>query len=312
MTDLVHQVGERTIRPIPIDLIAPHPDNGRELVADEAMRDLADRIKAEGQLQAAEIAPTTPELAARGVDRQFVLVFGHRRWFACQLAGLTTLECQIRSLTTEEIFRRQISENLEREDLTPIAEARKIALLIAPPEEGGFGLGQRGAAAFIGKGQSFVAKRLALLKLPQEVQQRVSAGQLSRAAAYELSKLSEYPDRIRELADDVSGKDELLVRDAVDHVLEAEREKQAEAEQRAKVGRPRSTVQTDRQAVIRRRYAFVPWEQRPNVNVTAKIPGQVYARARKQWGRRINDEITSHVIAWLEQELVDDKDEEVG
>ena len=108
----------------------------------------------------------------------YELVAGERRWRASQLAGLTEIPALIRSMTEQESLAVALVENLQREDLNAMEEAKGLFDL-----QDRFGLSQEKLANYVGKSRSAVANTLRLLQLPDDMQTQLSDGELSAGHA---------------------------------------------------------------------------------------------------------------------------------
>jgi len=148
---------------------------------------MADSIAEMGVLQ---------PLLVRPHGGRFDLIYGHRRLAAAKLAKCQTVPVFFCPGTPEEAMdhTRRLVENLHREDLSPLDEARAYQQLAALRGKGG----QRGLAKLVGKSQAHISKRLALLRLPEEVQATVDSGGITVSEAVELAKLADTPHRLEE------------------------------------------------------------------------------------------------------------------
>jgi len=164
---------------LPIDEIRPNPLQPRRHFPATSLAELAASIRTHGLLQPVVVAP-----AAEG---GYHLIAGERRWRASRLAGLTRIPAVVRQATgdTDQLALALI-ENLQREDLTPIEEARAYHHLRAE-----LGLAQEAIAARVGKDRSTVANSLRLLGLPLAVQEAVDDGRLSAGHARALAGLAD-------------------------------------------------------------------------------------------------------------------------
>ena len=166
---------------LPIDQLVPDPAQPRTDFSPEALRRLADSIRDQGQL--------TP-IRVRWSDDlgKWVVIAGERRWQAAKLAGLATIECcfQTGELSPSEVLEQQLIENLLREDLNPVEQARAFASLMQLNHWNGKQVAER-----LRVPASQVSRALALLRLPEDLQQRVEHGEIPTRAAYELSKLDD-------------------------------------------------------------------------------------------------------------------------
>ncbi len=172
--------------------IEPNRNQPRKVFDEAALNELAESIAQNGILQ--------PLLVRPMADGSYQIVAGERRWRAARKAGLTEVPVYIRALSDEEVAAMTLVENLQRQDLNPIEEAKGLKQLISD-----YGYTQEQAAEKIGKSRSAVANTLRLLSLPDEVLQLVSDGELSAGHARALLSL-ENPELIKETAKEVISK----------------------------------------------------------------------------------------------------------
>lgn len=144
---------EQNTYEIRLSEIEPNPDQPRRQFDPAALEELAENIRQYGLLQPIVVRPN-----ARGSGYQ--IVAGERRWRACRLAELTTVPVIIKELTDQQTMELALIENLQREDLNPIEEARGYHRLIQE-----YGLTQEQVAARVGKSRPSVANALRLLEL---------------------------------------------------------------------------------------------------------------------------------------------------
>ena len=167
---------------IATSLIDPSPDNPRSSIGD--VSDLAASIEAVGII--------APLLVTPAGDR-FALVYGHRRLAAAKRLQLATVPAVVSAdADPRRVRAKRLVENVQREDLSPLDEARGYQELLDLGVEGG----QRGLARLVGKSQGHISKRLGLLRLPPEVQAKVDSGGISLTDAVELGKLVDEPERV--------------------------------------------------------------------------------------------------------------------
>ena len=150
--------------------IVPHPGQPRRHFSEDALAELAASIAARGVIQPVIVTP-------HGAG-QWRLVAGERRWRAAQRAQLHEIPAIIRNLSEREVTALALIENLQREDLNPIEEARAYHRL-AEDE----GLTQSEIAKLVDKSRSHVANLQRLLSLPEGVIELVEAGKLSMGHA---------------------------------------------------------------------------------------------------------------------------------
>lgn len=169
--------------PIAIDRVHPHPAN--RPLSDSDCRDLADSIRAEGQLQAIQVRSVGPHWGLPSDAYQ--IVFGERRWRACRLAGRETIEVVIVELSDSDALRVMAVENAERRELNPIEQARAIERLCQSESEGGGGMTREQAGSIFGlKTGAAASNKVRLLQLPEKWQRRVISGELGESLARHL------------------------------------------------------------------------------------------------------------------------------
>lgn len=173
---------ETVVRDISIDDIDPNSEQPRREFDKEALEQLADSIREAGVL--------SPILVVEDGLR-YRIVAGERRYRASRMAGLTTVPCIVRDMTTAQQMEAALIENLQRQDLNAIEEAMAIRSLM---QECGYT--QEQAAQKLGKSRPVIANALRLLNLPKEITVLVVTGDLSAGHARVLAGLN---DRKRQL-----------------------------------------------------------------------------------------------------------------
>ena len=152
---------------IPVDSLSPNPHQPRHRFDERGLEELAESIRRHGVLQPLLVSEDGPE--------RFLLLTGERRWRAARLAGLRTIPAVIRErLADGEQLEVALVENLQRQDLTPLEEARAFEDLRTS-----LGLSQAEIAERVAMDRSTVANSLRLLKLPPEAQELVERGDIS-------------------------------------------------------------------------------------------------------------------------------------
>lgn len=169
-------IADATVREIPIADIDPNLSQPRKTFDAESIAQLTESIKQSGLLQ--------PILVVEDGLR-YRIIAGERRYRACRLAELTSIPCLIRNFTETEQLEVALVENIQREDLNPIEEAKAIQSLIQQ-----FGYTQEETAKRLGKSRSAIANQLRLLALPEAVQQMLITGDLSAGHARVLAGIS--------------------------------------------------------------------------------------------------------------------------
>ena len=160
--------GPRAAKLIPVGSIRPNEYQPRRHFTKEEMDELTRSVRAHGVLQ-----PILVRRDPRDPNR-YELIAGERRWRAAQAAQLHELPAVIRDLTDTEALELALIENLQREDLTPVEEARAYRRLMDE-----FGHTQEKLSQALGKSRSTLANTLRLLELPDEVQAMIERDQLT-------------------------------------------------------------------------------------------------------------------------------------
>ncbi|HEY5029910.1 MAG TPA: ParB/RepB/Spo0J family partition protein [Candidatus Angelobacter sp.] len=189
---------------IPVDSIDPNPYQTRRRINEAALEELAESIRASGVVQ-----PVVLRSIANG---RFQLVAGERRWQASKRAGKTTIPAVVRQISNEQAMEITIIENLQREDLNPVEQARAFERLSRE-----FGLTQEQIATRTGKDRASIANFIRLLKLPEDVQNALEAGTLSFGHGKVLLALAGFPEQMERAAREIIGK-QLSVRQTEDLV----------------------------------------------------------------------------------------------
>lgn len=157
---------------LPIEKIAPNPDQPRRSFKPEDLDELVASIREKGVLQPLIVRPD-PHVSGR-----YQIVAGERRWRAAQRAQLHSLPVIIRDFTDSEVLEVAIIENIQRADLNPVEEAAGYRQLMDS-----FGHTQEQLAIALGKSRSHIANLLRLLNLPDSVLEHLRAGRLSAGHA---------------------------------------------------------------------------------------------------------------------------------
>lgn len=191
------EANKEDINFIEIDEIAPNDSQPRKTFNKEKLEELARSIKTHGVIQ---------PIVVRKQGSHYEVVAGERRWRAARIAGLSEVPCIVRELTDEQNMLVAIIENVQREDLNPIEEARGIRAMIEDYE-----LTQDEVAKAVSKSRPYITNALRMLKLPDAVLDMVSAGKLS--AGHARAILSAKEEEQTEIAKHVETKG-LSVREA--------------------------------------------------------------------------------------------------
>jgi ParB family transcriptional regulator, chromosome partitioning protein len=183
-------VAEGTPREIALTDIERNPYQTRTHFDEEKLAELAASITATGVVQPILVRPLP--------NGRFQLIAGERRWVASQKAGKTTIPAILRQVSDEQAMEITIVENLQRTDLNPMEQARAYERLSRD-----FKMTQEQMALRTGKDRASVANFMRLLRLPEQVQHKVEAGELSFGHARALLAL-ENPETILSAAQKVT------------------------------------------------------------------------------------------------------------
>ncbi len=189
---------------IPVDSIDPNPYQTRRRINETALEELAESIRASGVVQPVVLRPVA--------NGRYQLVAGERRWHASKRAGKTTIPAVVRQISNEQAMEITIIENLQREDLNPMEQARAFERLSRE-----FGLTQEQIASRTGKDRASIANFIRLLKLPEDVQNALEAGALSFGHGKVLLALAGFPEHMERAAREIIEK-QLSVRQTEDLV----------------------------------------------------------------------------------------------
>ncbi|WP_429912797.1 ParB/RepB/Spo0J family partition protein [Glycocaulis sp.] len=159
-------------RALPLDMIEPNPDQPRKRFSEDELASLSASIAERGVLQPILVRP------APGKTGHYQIVAGERRWRAAQRARLHEIPAVIREFTDRETLEIAIVENVQRQDLNAVEEARGYRQLIES-----FGHTQEDVARAVGKSRAHIANTLRLLALPAPVLDHLEAGRLSAGHA---------------------------------------------------------------------------------------------------------------------------------
>jgi ParB family chromosome partitioning protein len=172
------------LRAIPVDLISPNPRQPRRDFDEASLVALADSLRERGVLQPVLLRPV-----AGGT---YELIAGERRWRAAQLAGFEQVPAMVRPHDDAESLELALIENMAREDLNPVEEARACALLV---EE--LGLTREDVGRRVGRSRVAVSNLLRLLELPDEVLDLLTDGALTEGHGRALLMAPDHADRRR-------------------------------------------------------------------------------------------------------------------
>ncbi|MCB9567649.1 MAG: ParB/RepB/Spo0J family partition protein [Myxococcales bacterium] len=168
------------LRTLAIESLRPGPGQPRKRFEEARLRELAESVRLHGILQPIVVSATP------GSPGEYSIIAGERRWRAAQIAGLHEVPVVIRSTPESDHLELALVENLQREDLDPIEEARALRQLMDVR-----GCTQDALAERVGKDRSTIANTMRLLKLPEKVQAMVQDGVLGMGHARALLSLDD-------------------------------------------------------------------------------------------------------------------------
>lgn len=166
---------------VPMDKIIVNPSQPRKYFKDEALEELSGSIKEYGVLQ---------PILLRDDGKSYTIIAGERRYKAAKLAGLEKIPAIIKAMDSREVALIALVENVQREDLNFLEEARAYKKLMDD-----FGLTQIEIAEKMNKKQSTISNKIRLLSLPEEIQSSILENNLTERHARALLKLGDEDDR---------------------------------------------------------------------------------------------------------------------
>ncbi len=161
----VEDVGGSTSIEIDIDLISPNPEQPRTHFAEENLEELTQSIRANGVVQ---------PIVVRQRGNRYEIVAGERRWRASQRAELRRIPAVVKEVSDDKMLELALIENIQRQELNPIEEAKAYSKLIEQLE-----LTQEVVAERVGKSRTVVTTAIRLLRLPNEVLREIEQGRIS-------------------------------------------------------------------------------------------------------------------------------------
>ena len=199
-----------------ISLIEPNRSQPRKYFDDSAISELADSVRQFGIIQ---------PLLVQKKDDYYEIIAGERRWRAANKAGLKEIPVIVKNFSNQEAVEVSLIENIQREDLNPIEEAKAYERLVKE-----YGLSQEAVAGRVSKSRTSITNSMRLLKLDLNVQQMVETGELSEGHARAILGLPDQ-DSQKELAEQVI-RERLSVRQTEKLVRDTARPKKAVKEKK--------------------------------------------------------------------------------
>jgi ParB family chromosome partitioning protein len=174
---------EEELQRLPVDLLQRGKYQPRIDMRPETLQELADSIKAQGLVQPIVVRPISE--GGPGQPRRYEIIAGERRWRAAQMAGLHEIPALVRHVPDGAAIAMALIENIQRENLNPLEEARALDRLITE-----FDMTHATAAEAVGRSRAAVSNLLRLLELTDEVKQLVEHRELEMGHARALLALS--------------------------------------------------------------------------------------------------------------------------
>ena len=160
-----------SLRLLPIDLVKPGRFQPRQDMREDTLKELADSIRAQGVVQPIVVRPL-------GDGEQFEIIAGERRWRAAQMAGLQEIASVVRQIPDHAAIALALIENIQREDLNPLEEARALDRLIRE-----FDMTHQQAAEAVGRSRAAVSNLLRLLELGAKLRKLLECRELDMGHA---------------------------------------------------------------------------------------------------------------------------------
>jgi ParB family chromosome partitioning protein len=189
---------------LPLDLLQRGKYQPRVDMRQESLEDLALSIKSQGVIQ--PIVVRAVDGAEPGASQRYEIIAGERRWRAAQIAGLATMPAVIRKVPDEAAIAMALIENIQRENLNPLEEARALERLISE-----FGITHQQAADAVGRSRAAVSNLLRLLELAPEITAFVERRELEMGHARALLALTQRRQQVE--VGTLVAKRQLSVRD---------------------------------------------------------------------------------------------------
>jgi ParB family transcriptional regulator, chromosome partitioning protein len=175
-------VGDR-LASLPVDLLQRGKYQPRADMRAESLGELADSIKSRGLVQPILVRPLPRPNPNE--SQRYEIIAGERRWRAAQMAGLSEIPAVIRDVPDEDAVAMALIENIQREDLNPLEEARALLRLVDE-----FGLTHQAAAEAVGRSRAAVSNLLRLMELTDEVKELLENRQIEMGHARALLGLA--------------------------------------------------------------------------------------------------------------------------
>lgn len=167
--EIIESQKSNILKEIDIEKIFPNPDQPRSLFSQKEILELSESIKSVGIIE---------PLITHQKDDSYQIVAGERRWRAAKVAGLKKLPVVVKSDIDDNLMEIMLIENIQREDLTPIEEAKAFQEIINKKN-----ITQENLASIVGKSRSSIANGIRMLNLPKHIQEKINEKVISSGHA---------------------------------------------------------------------------------------------------------------------------------
>ncbi|MBT6198506.1 MAG: ParB/RepB/Spo0J family partition protein [Pelagibacteraceae bacterium] len=174
------------INKIDISKISPNKQQPRKNFEDQEIKELSNSIKNQGLIQ--------PIVVREIENNEYEIIAGERRWRACQLAGLHSVECVVMSVSEESVYELALVENIQRQNLNVVEEAKAYKNLIRINN-----LKNEDLAKKLGKSSSHISNLIRILELDDEIHQMIIEGKISMGHARALIGVPNAVERAKEI-----------------------------------------------------------------------------------------------------------------
>ncbi len=179
-------INKKNVNKIDISKITPNKQQPRKNFKDKDIQELSDSIKNQGLIQ---------PIIVRGTgDDSYEIIAGERRWRACQLAGVHSVDCVIMDASEDKVFELALIENIQRENLNVVEEAKAYKKLITTN-----GLKTEDLSNKLGKSPSHISNLIRILELDEEIHQMIVSGKISMGHARALVGVPDAVERAKEI-----------------------------------------------------------------------------------------------------------------
>ncbi len=179
-------IKKNNVNKIDISKISPNKQQPRKNFEEKDIQELSNSIKHQGLIQ--------PIIVRESVDDSYEIIAGERRWRACQLAGVHSVDCVVMDASEDRVFELALIENIQRENLNVVEEAKAYKKLIVSN-----GLKAEDLSKKLGKSSSHISNLIRILDLDEEIHQMIISGKISMGHARALVGVPDAVAKAREI-----------------------------------------------------------------------------------------------------------------